>query len=462
MAEQAIEVGSILSEKFRVVRQIGTGGMGSVYEVEHTITRHRRALKLLHREMAELPEIVTRFLREASAAGHIDNPHIVETFDAGRLDTGEPYLVMELLKGRTLASLLEQRRRLGVVEACDILLQACDGVSAAHAAGIVHRDLKPENLFLVQGPAPFVKILDFGISKFDPVLTGAQGITNVGATMGTPYYMPPEQVRGDHRIDPQADIYALGVILYECLSGTKPFLAETLPHLVVLIAEGRYTPLSVLRPELTPECDAVLARAMASDRGQRWHDVVELAEALRSLRAQAVHAGEPVSVLGATVPLGSAGRSAHPPVSASSPPMPGLDQVGVPDQTAAALSRTNGAPAAARRRGAAWALAALAALGGGTAIFLLSRGPAETETPAADEPSTEVPAAAPTDAALTPALAPTSAPTVAPAAASASAAASAEPAKTRPKEPSDGKKTPRASTPASRARAVGLSEENPF
>src|SRR5512134_505065 len=116
MAAPAIEVGSVLGGKFRVVRELGVGGMGAVYEVEHTITKHRRALKLLHHEMASIPDIVTRFLREASAAGHIGNPHVVETFDAGQLDTGEPYIVMELLKGRTLSAWIEQRRALGVVE----------------------------------------------------------------------------------------------------------------------------------------------------------------------------------------------------------------------------------------------------------------------------------------------------------------------------------------------------------
>ena len=153
---QRFAPGQVLAGKLRIVRLLGAGGMGAVFEVEHELTRHRRALKLLHPQMAGIPSVVERFLREASAAGRIGNRHIVETFDAGRLDTGEPYIVMELLTGRTLADVLEQRGPLSIDAACEIVIQACDAVSAAHAAGIVHRDLKPENLFLCGPDASFV------------------------------------------------------------------------------------------------------------------------------------------------------------------------------------------------------------------------------------------------------------------------------------------------------------------
>ncbi|MFZ5891037.1 MAG: protein kinase domain-containing protein [Myxococcota bacterium] len=284
-SQNRFAVGNILAGKLRIVRPLGVGGMGAVFEVEHELTRHRRALKLLHPQMAGIPSVVERFLREASAAGRIGNPHIVETFDAGRLETGEPYIVMELLSGKTLAEILEQRGPLPIDAACDILIQACDAVSAAHAAGIVHRDLKPENLFLCGPNLSFVKILDFGVSKFDSATTGVDGLTLEGSPIGTPYYMSPEQVRGEKTIDARADVYALGVLFYECLTGRKPFVAETLPHLAVLIYQGKYATPSQVRSGLPPAADIVVSRAMASDRSERYATAAELAAAVSSLRA---------------------------------------------------------------------------------------------------------------------------------------------------------------------------------
>ncbi|HEY8945840.1 MAG TPA: serine/threonine-protein kinase, partial [Polyangiaceae bacterium] len=283
-AADRFPTGTVLAGKLRVVQRLGFGGMGAVYEVEHELTRHRRALKLLHAEMRAVPGVVERFLREASAAGRIGNPHIVETFDAGYLESGEPYIVMELLEGETLASLLETQGVLSIERSCAILEQVADGVAAAHAAGIVHRDLKPENIFLTGSERAFVKLLDFGVSKFDSAATGVQNLTMEGSPIGTPYYMSPEQVRGEKSVDARADIYALGVVLYECLTGKKPFVAETLPHLAVLIHEGRFQPPTELRPGLPASIDAVVARAMASDPGQRYANVREFAAQLGNLR----------------------------------------------------------------------------------------------------------------------------------------------------------------------------------
>src|SRR6187397_1965973 len=230
--------GALVLGKFRIIRKIGSGGMGAVYEVLHEFTKHRRALKVLHPNYSRMQAIVTRFLREASAAGRIGNPHIVETFDAGSLELGEPYIVMELLAGRSLDSLLAERGRLDFAEAIGYVRQACRGLEAAHNAGIIHRDLKPDNLFMEAGP--FVKILDFGISKFDATLTGGEQLTRAGAMLGTPFYMSPEQVRGTYGIDARTDVYSLAAVLYECVTGNKPFAAATIEQLAVAIHTGHY------------------------------------------------------------------------------------------------------------------------------------------------------------------------------------------------------------------------------
>lgn len=294
----ALPAGTLLAGKFRVVRCLGAGGMGSVYEIEHELTKHRRALKMLHASMAAIPGVVERFLREASAAGRVGNPHIVETFDAGTLETGEPYIVMEMLKGGTLTDRISAGP-MAVPEVVDLIGQACDGVQAAHDAGIVHRDLKPDNLFIsdLEG-RPFIKILDFGISKFDPSKTGGMALTQEGAALGTPYYMSPEQIRGEMSLDARADVYALGVILYECFAGQRPFEADALTHLAVLIHTGKPKPLLEHRPDLPPGLTELVSRAMATDRNHRVQSAQELRNELAKFGAiafRATQAGAPGS-----------------------------------------------------------------------------------------------------------------------------------------------------------------------
>lgn len=286
-AGTALVAGSLVDGKFRIVRPLGVGGVGKVFEVEHDLTKHRRALKVL------LPgasaEVVERFVREASAAARIRNPHVAETFDAGRLEGGEPYLLMELLDGNTLKERLQREGPIDPGELVDLIHQACEGIQAAHEAGIIHRDLKPDNLFVeVRDGRPFVKILDFGISKFDEGKTGMRGITKEGSVLGTPHYMSPEQVLGLPSIDARTDVYALGVILYECACGQRPFDAPSVEALSVLIHQGHAMPLDRRLPSLSRAFCEIVERAMATERDQRFESARALASALGPLRTHGI------------------------------------------------------------------------------------------------------------------------------------------------------------------------------
>jgi serine/threonine-protein kinase len=263
-------IGQVLEGKYRIDRLLGEGGMGSVYAAHHEITKNDGAFKLLHPSYSERPDAVERFIREASASGLIQNPHIVKTLDAGRLKTGEPYMFMELLKGMSLDRLLEARKHLRPDEVAAIVVQAAEALQAAHDAGIVHRDIKPANLFLVEGSSLFVKVLDFGISKFAPQheIGGVQ--TTEGQLLGTAYYMSPEQLMGRTDIDARTDIFSLGVMMYEMLAGRRPFDDKTLAAINSRIFNADYEPISKLRAEVPPALDDLLRRALAAQRESRF------------------------------------------------------------------------------------------------------------------------------------------------------------------------------------------------
>ena len=272
----------VIDGKYRIVRLIGEGGMGAVYEGLHTLIHRRVAIKVLHASVVEKAEAAMRFEREAQAAGRIGSPHIVEVLDLGSLPSGARYMVMEFLEGQSLGSRLENQNVLSPIDLYPIAAQLLDGLIAAHGTGIVHRDLKPDNVFLQRRPAgDFVKLLDFGISKFGQLSEDSGlSMTRTGAVMGTPFYMAPEQARGSKLVDHRADIYAVGVILYECLTGQVPFRASSFNELMFKIALEDPRPIRSLAPNVDEQLAAIVTRAMSRDSSQRHATAVELRAAL--------------------------------------------------------------------------------------------------------------------------------------------------------------------------------------
>jgi serine/threonine-protein kinase len=285
MMQSPVELGSLLAGKYRVERVIGHGGMGIVVAANHDELDHRVAIKFLSPEGAKGSEWVTRFAREARAAAKIRNEHAVKVYDVGRLDGGIPYMVMEYLEGSNLDDLLGSRTCLPLEEAADYLLQACEALAEAHLVGIVHRDLKPANLFLTHRSdgSTCVKILDFGISKVDDGVLGSGVITHTQSLVGSPLYMSPERLRGLKDVDRRADIWSLGVLLQEMLTGEPSFPADTIPDIHAKVLTGEPTPLRNKLPTATPELEAVVRRCLEREPEKRFQTVLEFARALGAL-----------------------------------------------------------------------------------------------------------------------------------------------------------------------------------
>ena len=276
-------VGTVVDNRYSVIRLIGAGGMGAVYEVEHRLIDRRFALKTLHPEMAKNTEAVMRFHKEARAAGRIGNEHIVEVSDMGHLPSGTPYMILELLEGRDLGKELTATGPLPVPRVVHITRQVCNALAAAHRKDIVHRDLKPDNVFLLQNrpQKDFVKLLDFGISKIRDTLHGiGEPLTRTGAALGTPHYMAPEQLEGSANVDARTDVYAMGVVLYQVLTGQVPYDAPSFPGLVIKIMQEPIPSVRALQPHVPESLDLVIRRAMAKERARRFDTIEELAAAL--------------------------------------------------------------------------------------------------------------------------------------------------------------------------------------
>lgn len=267
--------------RYEIRRLIGRGGMGSVYEALHRDLKKRVAIKTLLPTLAANADAKTRFLREGEAASRIRHAHVVDVTDVGAEGT-VIYLVMEYLEGEDLGKVIARKGALGISETADIMLPVAAAIATAHEQGVIHRDLKPENIFLARGGAMgglAPKVLDFGISKVSGDLR-TMALTGTGATFGTTFYLPPEQLRGAKQADARSDQYALGTILYECVTGQRAFEGENLYAVLKDIAESRYRPAASLRPDLPSALDAIINRAMSLEPAARFPSARALGAAL--------------------------------------------------------------------------------------------------------------------------------------------------------------------------------------
>jgi serine/threonine-protein kinase len=285
--------GTIIENKYRIEALIGRGGMGAVFRAVHIISQKSVALKWMLRTGSD-EHMRARFLREVRAAGRIDHPNVVDVYDCGQ-DTEGCYLVMELLHGESLRARLE-RGPVASADAVDLLVPAMRGLSAVHRAGVIHRDLKPDNVFLCEsrnGESREAKVLDFGISALHGLDTAQLPLTIAGTVIGTPAYMSPEQFQDGHDVDARCDVYALGVMLYETLTGQLPFEAESYAGLVVQVVNAAPRAPRALRPDLPLRLEQVVLRALAKRRQDRFSSVDELIAAILPFGSAAGASAEP-------------------------------------------------------------------------------------------------------------------------------------------------------------------------
>jgi serine/threonine-protein kinase len=291
--ETRVRPGDVLLGKYRVERVLGQGGMGIVVAARHLNLDELYAIKVLRPEALDVPQAVERFLREARAAARLRGEHVAKVHDVGKLESGAPYMVMEYLDGSDLKKVIRTQGPLPAEEAAALMIQVCDAISEAHALGIVHRDLKPANLFLIRRPngTPCMKVLDFGISKQLDI--DAADLTKTGDLVGTPKYMAPEQMLRMKKADPRSDLWMIGVVLYELVTGQGPFHADSLPEVVARILAEEALPPSLLMPSVPFWLDAVVARCLRKNPEDRFQSAGELASALRA----GDHAGPPPAPL---------------------------------------------------------------------------------------------------------------------------------------------------------------------
>ncbi|HLK35314.1 MAG TPA: serine/threonine-protein kinase [Polyangiaceae bacterium] len=370
--------GQVLGGKYRIERTVAWGGMAAILAAEHLVLGQRVAVKVMLGDPSEASAGAARMLREARASARLQSTHVARVFDAGVIDGGAPFLVMEYLEGRDLAAVLAQRGPLDPAEVVDLALQALEGLAHAHAAGIVHRDLKPANLFLADAPDGSVtlKLLDFGISMSlvdsadarAPSLPGAQ-------VVGSPMYMSPEQVHNPAATDARSDIWSLGVTLYELLTGVVPFEGQGIGETLAAILEQMPAPVRSRRPEVPEGLDPIVQRCLERDRGLRYGDVAELARALapfgtgqraalvERISATLANAREPSSLDPMMVTLPEAE------VDVLAPTMPPPAEPSAPSQRLALVRSNGSARPAARPRSTRYRWTA--GVGGAAAAFVV-------------------------------------------------------------------------------------------
>lgn len=279
----AVSVGDLIAETYRVEELLGAGGMGVVVAARHVRLDDEVAIKIMSPEVVKDPQATRRFDREARASAKIKSDHVVRVFDIGRLANGVPYMVMERLIGRDLAALLGEQPQLPIERAADFGVQICAALADAHRLGIVHRDIKPPNVFCQERPdgSVTIKVLDFGISKLGPLLSSFdERLTRTSTVIGSPSYMSPEQMRAAHQVDPLTDIWSLGVVLYEAVTGKLPFRGTSYPEICVQVVSEDPQPPSVHRPDVPEAFEAIIVKCLQKDPGKRYQTVSELADAL--------------------------------------------------------------------------------------------------------------------------------------------------------------------------------------
>ncbi len=362
-------IGDILGGKYRLHRLLGEGGMGAVYAAENLNTGRRVAIKTLRGEWTEHPEVVKRFLREARATTTIAHPNVVEVLDLDvDRDLRTPYIVQEFLEGRTLEAHLAAQpgERLPAAEALAILVPVMGALVTAHARGIVHRDLKPANLFLARGRGGVVvpKVIDFGIAKNVDSNAAVTSQTQAGTAIGTPAYMSPEQVAGLADIDAQTDVWSLGVVLYETLSGRLPYDADNVNVLMGKILYEAPVLLEDVASDVPADLVAVVARALCRDRAQRFRSVADLLAAVLASPSCPAALASSDALHGALPPAFDAAADSHDPDSVATQPRasatPAAPASNVPGDTLVTVARSVDEPSPSPGRGRFGGLGAVA------------------------------------------------------------------------------------------------------
>ena len=402
--------GTLVAGRFVLDRLLGEGGMGVVWAATHAVTRKAVALKLLKPDKASDPVVRQRFVREARAASAVEHPNIIEIRDVIELEDGAPAMIMDLLEGESLGDRLERERALPLETLAPIMLQVVSAVGTAHAAGVVHRDLKPDNIFLVSEPGGVsVRVLDFGIAKVMPAgseLPTSRGLTNTGAILGTPFYMAPEQIFGERGIDQRADVWAIGIILYECLAGRRPTEAENIGQILRIITNDAIVPLEKVAPSVPDDVADMVGRMLERDRNARPGLLVEAFEILRryapAVTAKPFQQPAATSIVEAAVVTGDSSARAVVPSDGDASP------------TAATLASTTASTTADRipglrrkRRRLPFGIALLVGVvaGGATLALLVRSSPSRPAPTAAASPVPPPPSPAQPSAAADPPVA---------------------------------------------------------